>query len=553
MIGRIETKQWLSLLMAVLMAGSHWSQLNSPFDRRPDLRKSAMNFVDVTDQFVLPTVNEQNNNEKHVEFGDIDNDGDLDVAIAVALSDFTSRRNKLYRNDNGFLMEISGSPAIPGFSIPDVARNAFLRDYDHDGWLDLIIVNDSNNGPTAGTTRYFANKHPGEVFSHFEDETDRLDGAGGAACSAEVADFNSDGNIDLWVGNYPFNSQDVLALNGGIGIFTDVTNTNVPNDNDYTVDIAVADMNADEKLDILISNHFAPNYIYYNDNNSAGGGEGNFNYSSSKQTMANGNLESAMEPADFNRDGKLDIYVCNRGGAGNNRRDVVLVNQGNDGNNRATFSEVTMPGSVSNNETKKATVADFNNDGRPDVIVMAEGRRPVILRNTSAGGGETSFVEWTPAPAFPTGSTLAGWHAGAADINQDGRMDLLIGGTNGDHLMHGADSNFQKETSLNSVLPNLHNSTPVGILGTGAKGARDAFSTTNIPSGASVSVVVKSRADTVLEVRNGNGDLLHSSDRGSEKVEEVLQFTAPGGVLSFEVIVNGSSQQYFLEILSRNG
>ena len=47
------------------------------------------------------TITEAANNEKQVEVGDFDEDGDLDVVIAVAQSDFGARRNKLYRNDGG--------------------------------------------------------------------------------------------------------------------------------------------------------------------------------------------------------------------------------------------------------------------------------------------------------------------------------------------------------------------------------------------------------------------------------------------------------------------
>ncbi|MEE8460334.1 MAG: VCBS repeat-containing protein, partial [Phycisphaerales bacterium] len=81
-----------------------------------------LNYRNVTSAQVHPTVGETTNNEKEVEFGDFDNDGDLDVVIAVAYSDFGTRRNKLYRNDDGHFNEVSGNTIIPGFSILDVTR-----------------------------------------------------------------------------------------------------------------------------------------------------------------------------------------------------------------------------------------------------------------------------------------------------------------------------------------------------------------------------------------------------------------------------------------------
>ena len=61
-----------------------------------------LNFENVTNGRINQTVAENpNGNEKEVDFGDFDNDGDLDVVIAAANSDFGARKNKLYRNDDG--------------------------------------------------------------------------------------------------------------------------------------------------------------------------------------------------------------------------------------------------------------------------------------------------------------------------------------------------------------------------------------------------------------------------------------------------------------------
>ena len=124
------------------------------------LTDTTLDFENITSTNINQTVAENAGlNEKEIDFGDIDGDGDIDAVIAVAQSDFGQRRNKLYRNDNGVLNEVSGSSVIPGFSLTDTSRSAFLRDYDNDGDLDIIIINDSNSGTanndSPGTTKLF--------------------------------------------------------------------------------------------------------------------------------------------------------------------------------------------------------------------------------------------------------------------------------------------------------------------------------------------------------------------------------------------------------------
>ncbi len=494
-----------------------------------------MNFKNITSTNVQQTVNETPGNEKEVELGDIDNDGDMDVAMAVALSDFGTRRNKLYRNDNGVLVEISGAPAIPEFSLSDTSRNAFLRDFDQDGWLDLIIVNDDLSSGQAGQTKYFANQHPGGVFTGFVQENFRLNGATGAACGAVAVDLNGNGAVDLYLGNYPGPSQDTLYLNDQTGFFTEVTNQQVPDDGDYTVDIASADMNGDGTIDLLVSNHFDPNYIYYNNNLNGGGAVGDFKYNGSTQLVVGAtDEEPSMEPADFDGDGRMDFYFSNRVG----NLDVVFRNMGNDAANKATFTEVPMPGRTSSTESRKPTVADFNDDGRPDLVIMGENRRPMILRNTSAAG-QLSFVEWAPGNTFPNGGQHAGWHAAAGNLVGDAYVDILVGGTDDDHLFVNADSTELDGAALGGVLPALYNLDPVAVEAATERASTDLYSASGIPAGGNVSVVLRGCSDVSLTVRDQSGSVVASSNRGVvPNVEEAVQFTAPGGELQFEVGVN---------------
>ncbi|MEM8680493.1 MAG: VCBS repeat-containing protein [Planctomycetota bacterium] len=550
----------------VVLISSHASAQFASRLRRRDFSNNFMNFSNVTATNVVETVTEVTDNEKEVEVVDVDKDGDLDVVVIAARSFSFSgrRRNKLYLNHKGVLTEssqlVTGDVTHNGFADYNIGRNGFLRDYDNDGWLDLIVISDIIVGPPVGTTRYYANQHPGGVFTGFVDETERLNGANGDACGGVSADFDQDGDSDFYFGNYPGPSQDTMFFNGGAGTFTQVGSGMVPTDSDYTVDVATGDINGDGKVDIMVCSQSDPNYIYYNDNQGAGEGTGDYGYPNSTQSFGSQNsLYPAMEPGDFNRDGKMDIYFANRG-PGN--RDVLLINQGNDANNKATFVEMTMPDIVSDTPTAKVTVADLNGDGRKDLIVNGgdtlfqslPSRRPVIYRNTSVNG-QVSFVEWSPRPAFPPGATQSGWHAAAFDVDGDKKRDIFVGGMNHDHLFKHVATPTVKDSTLAGSLPAFHNSDPHAILGSLTTSAGPDNFSGSIPAGATVSAVLSSTADVMLEVRNSGGTVIASSDRGGKGTEEAFEFTAPGGTLEFRVTLlqstGGPSDIYSLELLSR--
>lgn len=471
---------------------------------------------------ITSTVAEQSSNEKEVDLGDYDNDGDLDVVVGVGFSDFGTRRNKLYRNDGGTFQEVSGAPVIPSFNILDVTRNAFFRDYDDDGFLDIIVINDNNTSGDGGRTKYY--RGTGTTF--VEEGVARLGAStGGAACGGVSVDQDGDGDEDLYVGNYPGPSQDYMTFNNGNGFFTQQpVGTMIPSDGDYTVDIAAADVNNDGKIDIIRSS-WGTDLISYN-NLMDQGVDGDLAYTGSVQTLtptASAN-EHAQEPIDVDGDGDMDIYATNIvGGTG----DRIRLNQGNLPSGQVSWGTIgdsgELPPKVAGGSVGvKATVMDLNGDGRPDVYRTGSFQTSAILRNATVDG-DILFVNWTPDSVDEAG--VHGWHAAAGDVAGDARPDLFFGAWVGERLYTQVDSAefTESTTSITAV------GSPVAILGSSTSSDTvDTFSV-NVPAGRSMSIVLTSAGDYELEVLNGS-TVVASSDRGGVNVEEALETSTAGNL-----------------------
>jgi hypothetical protein len=144
-------------------------------------------------------------------------------------------------------------------------------------------------------------------------------------------------------------------------------------------------------------------------------------------TYPSGGLTPAsIAVADINNDGKLDVVVANRCADSNCLTGTVGVLLGNgDG----TFQPVVIYASGGSGATA-VTIADVNNDGKPDVLVAngcvsstdcSDGLLGVLL-----GNGDGSLQA---ASTFRTGGAAYG--LGTGDVNHDGKLDVILGTANG--------------------------------------------------------------------------------------------------------------------------
>jgi len=222
-----------------------------------------------------------------------------------------------------------------------------------------------------------------------------------------VADFNGDGIPDLAVIDGDNSTVDILFGNGN-GTFTPEATT--PPISGIPLNFATGDFNGDGKMDLAVAENNGTIAILL------GNGDGTFAASGSVNS-ASGGSPSPIAVADFNGDGKLDIAVVAGGYASANESVSVLTGNG-DGTFNSPFSS---PGSTSTIVTW-IQVADFNQDGTPDVVLADSGGSARVFLNNGSGSLHASFpvVSGLRVPYY--------LEVGVGDLNGDGYPDIVAGG-----------------------------------------------------------------------------------------------------------------------------
>ena len=270
-----------------------------------------------------------------------------------------------------------------------------------------LVVGDFNNSGHAGlAVGLFQNLAAaillgnGDGTFSFVDTLASINGQ--PTMSLTAADFNGDGNLDLAAANTLNGQSPIVLLGYGHGAFNAVSQSVEVSANSS----AAGDFNGDGILDLVLGGSGISEAS--NAGNSSvllGRGDGTFLQGSA--LAANGFLVVG----DFNGDGKLDLAVCDP------QRNTVTILLGNgDG----TFA--AAPGSpiAVGNNPQAILAADFNNDGKLDLVVAnaADGTVTLLLGN---GDGTFTPSAGSPYPVGPGASGLA-----AADFNGDGKLDLAV-------------------------------------------------------------------------------------------------------------------------------
>jgi hypothetical protein len=261
-------------------------------------------------------------------------------------------------------------------------------DYDQDGLMDLYFVQsaatDIYKPPHPLRSALYHNNGDGT----FTDVTDKagVRGEGHYGQGVAVGDFDNDGYPDLYVTGY---GRAILFHNNGNGTFTDITTkSGVADDGGWSTSAGWFDYDKDGWLDLVVTN-----YIDWKAKNNIWCGERRPGY------------RSYCHPGNYKG------------------QHIKLYHNNHDG----TFSDVSDTSGVGKPEAKGMGVvlADFNNDGWPDIAVANDSWPNFLFLNKhNATFEDVSLV--SGMAASEDGRYEAGMGIDAADVDGDGWMDLYI-------------------------------------------------------------------------------------------------------------------------------
>jgi hypothetical protein len=395
---------------------------------------------------------------------DYDNDGDLDVYLVQSqmlgrkpIADATFQpksplKDRLYRNDlrDGEL-RFTDVTETSGIDIRTYGMGVAAADYDNDGFVDLyrtglngaVLLRNAGNGTFADVTAKAGAGDPG-----------------GWGVSASFVDYDRDGFLDLFVGNYllytiegdidcqavtgqhdycPPNSYRAqpsrLYHNRGNGTFEDVTRKAfVGGAYGPALGVSTADFDGDGWIDIYVGNDGVANQLWINQK------DGTFReaaFLSGVAVSGGGNAEASMgiDAGDFDNDGDEDLFITNWLAQMN----VIYVNDG-----KGAFEDRRAPTGLGPPSLAKTGFGtawfDYDNDSWLDLITLngsvsiieAQARAndpfPLKMKNQlyrNLGNGRFEDVSPRAGAVFQREEVSRGGAFG--DVDNDGDTDVLIG------------------------------------------------------------------------------------------------------------------------------
>ncbi len=315
-------------------------------------------------------------------FGDIDNDGDLDLlTTAWQLGDdkYDDPQTRLFINDGQG--SFSDGTENAGLTVPTSGFSPAFADVDMDGWQDILIASDFRS------SLYYHNQGNGV----FVDQTEAAGvGTDENGMGSSVLDIDNDGDLDWFVSAIydPLECEDVATC----------------------------------------SWFFSGNRLYLND------GQGLFEDATDSWGVRDGGWGWGASSLDFDNDGDLDLILAN----GMSYDGTDADEQFNNGvlrlwqNNGESMTDIAVEsGALAVGETRGVVVFDYDNDGDQDFYVVNNNRLPFLFENLGTDAGH-----WLRVRLQGTQSNKDGVGAIIRLTTADGQVQTRFVGNNSNYNSH---------------------------------------------------------------------------------------------------------------------
>ncbi len=347
-----------------------------------------------------------------VSVADFNSDGLVDIYFTGNMVN-----NQLYLNQGA--LKFDDVTAVSATALPNTwCTGTTTVDINNDGLMDIYVSVAGKYEPY--TNRLLVNQGNDEkgvpIFKEHAEKYGLADE--GRTEQSVFFDYDNDGDLDLYVINYPItdfkipayyyqammrnadiSSSSHLYRNNGDLTFTDVTEPSGLLSFGLSIGVSIADLNNDGFKDIYVSNDFAsPDFIYMNN------GNGTFSNKANQVTNQTSFYGMGTDIADFNNDGLMDIIQLDMSPASHKRSkenmasmdpqnfknivdlglhhqymyNTLQLNRGISKSGLPIFSNIAAFSGVKSTDWSWAALfADFDNDGLKDLYISNGTRRDI--------------------------------------------------------------------------------------------------------------------------------------------------------------------------------
>ena len=391
-------------------------------------------------------------------FIDYDNDGDIDIYVVTEYHG-EGQGNRLFENQgNRIFIDVASIRGVDNENA--LGRGASWGDYDNDGDMDLAI---SNLPPTDKSTHIpttlYKNllKETGEpnfenvtkeaqLFRKGNENDRKIGGIGNTGAGIAWADYDNDGDLDLYWKCADFDIDSALFRNNGDGTFTDVTDETGAGVLQFVLEAnsqgapSWTDVDHDGYIDLLVTNEGDKKILFLNDQKGSFKNiTTSFRPPSGTAFLNPGNANGACI-GDIDNDGDMDVFLPTADQA--NRLYISLLKD----TGQLSYKDITLSSGVGHKSgARGCAMGDFDNDGLIDIYVNNGGLQNTLINDVNEmmpifvqfyiaiepdvnklfrNNGDLTFSDLTwraRASGYGIGSGV-----GAADIDDDGFLDLFF-------------------------------------------------------------------------------------------------------------------------------